>query len=89
MTAPNLSLDIAPWDAYESPTTGKMITSKAARKIDLAESSCRPYEGLEQERKEAKRQSEYKAEAEDKELTKTIEQSFRELPESLKAATIA
>ena len=38
---------------YESPIDGKWIEGRKARRNDLARSGCRPWEGLEQEKKEA------------------------------------
>lgn len=42
--------DIAP---YESPVTGNIIDGRRARREDLKRNRCRPYEGREQELKEA------------------------------------
>lgn len=52
---------------YESPVTGQWIEGRAARRDDLARHGCRPWEGMDQERKyaaEAKRQIEAKDEKE-------------------------
>jgi hypothetical protein len=38
---------------YESPTTGKWIEGRKARREDLKRSGCRPYEGFAQEKREA------------------------------------
>jgi hypothetical protein len=38
---------------YESPIDGRVISGRRQRRNDLARSSCRPYEGREQEAKEA------------------------------------
>jgi hypothetical protein len=44
---------------YESPIDGRWIEGRRARRDDLARSNCRPWEGREQEEKEAaKRRSE-------------------------------
>jgi hypothetical protein len=40
---------------YESPVTGKWVEGRRARREDLKRSGCRPYEGREQEAKEAAR----------------------------------
>lgn len=48
--APAIHADLP---GYESPATGKWIEGRAARRDDLARSGCRPWEGLEAERKEA------------------------------------
>jgi hypothetical protein len=44
---------------YESPVTGKWIEGRAARREDLARTGCRPYEGRDQEVKEAARHRAY------------------------------
>jgi hypothetical protein len=41
---------------YVSPTTGKLISGRVQRKADLAQSGCRPYEGIAAEQKEVQRQ---------------------------------
>lgn len=38
---------------YESPVTGKWIEGRKARREDLKRTNSRPWEGIEQERKEA------------------------------------
>jgi len=46
------------WDdlpAYESPIDGRVVDGRRQRRNDLARSNCRPYEGREQEQKEADR----------------------------------
>lgn len=48
--APDVIPDIP---GYESPVTGKWIEGRKARREDLKRSGSRPWEGLEQERKEA------------------------------------
>lgn len=40
---------------YESPVTGAWVEGRRARRNDLARSGSRPYEGREQEQKEANR----------------------------------
>jgi hypothetical protein len=44
---------------YVSTTTGRRIGSRKTRRDDLARSGCRPWEGMEQERKESARQIRY------------------------------
>lgn len=39
--------------AYESPITGQVIEGRKARREDLRRHGCRPYEGRDQEEKEA------------------------------------
>lgn len=40
---------------YESPATGEWVEGRKARREDLKRSGCRPYEGREQEAKEAQK----------------------------------
>jgi hypothetical protein len=46
--APDIHFDIP---EYVSPVTGKVISSRSARREDLKRTGCRPYEGREQETK--------------------------------------
>lgn len=39
--------------AYESPIDGRVVDGRRQRRDDLARTGCRPYEGREQEQKEA------------------------------------
>lgn len=62
----DIPLDAAPrradapevWDdlpGYDSPVTGEWVEGRRQRREDLKRTGCRPYEGREQEEKEAKR----------------------------------
>jgi hypothetical protein len=83
-TAPDGVMDYQPWEAYESPASGKVITSKRERQDDFKRTKTRQYEGLEQEKKEADRQSAYQEAESDKALTKSVEMAYGALPESKK-----
>lgn len=67
--APAVHADIP---AYVSTVTGKLIDGKAARREDLKRSGCRPWEGLEQEQKEAARHLEYADIETDRKLEKAL-----------------
>lgn len=43
--------------AYESPIDGRVVEGRKQRRDDLARNGCRPWEGREQESKEAARRS--------------------------------
>jgi hypothetical protein len=43
------------WDAYESPSTGNVISNRQQRDYDLKASGCRQYEGKQTEIQEASR----------------------------------
>ena len=44
ISIPMLNCDMQPWDRYVSPASGKVITSYAERKKDMAETGCVDYE---------------------------------------------
>ena len=48
--APSVQVDIG---GYTSPIDGRWIEGKAARREDLKRNNCRPWEGMESEKKEA------------------------------------
>jgi len=64
---------------YTSPIDGKPITTKQARINDLRANNCRPWQGLEEERKEAKRRAAYEEEKQDKALEKSVVEAWRQL----------
>lgn len=61
---------------YESPTTGKWVEGRTARRDDLARSGCRPWEGLEQETKESARQRAYAEQKADAALERAIGETY-------------
>lgn len=65
---------------YQSPITGLWVEGKVARREDLKRSRSRPYEGREQELKEAARQRAYSDAKLDESLTKTASEAFYQLP---------
>lgn len=54
LTAPTGIMDIP---AYVSPTTGKLIDSRAKRREDLKQSNCREWEGMESETRVARQRA--------------------------------
>lgn len=65
-TSPLAQFDIAPWESFISPATGKTITSKAERRDDMKASGCRDWEGMATEKQIAanrKKEETDKAEA--------------------------
>lgn len=73
LSSPMAVMDIP---AYQSPVTGKWIDSRKQRNEDLKRNGCRPWEGIEQEKKEAARHREYDAQKMDKQVEKWIEKDF-------------
>lgn len=71
---------------YVSETTGKYIDTERARRDDLKRSNCRPWEGMEQETKEAKRRQKYLDDAQDKKIDETIDKIAAQLPSEQKQA---
>ncbi len=67
---------------YTSPVTGKPVAGRVQRREDLKRTRSRPYEGFEQEAKEAARQKAYTAEKFDASLTKAASEAFYQLPPS-------
>lgn len=64
---------------YYSPVTGKWIEGKKARRDDLARTGSRPWEGMEQEQKEAARRKAYEDQKADKMLDKSVRQAWYQL----------
>lgn len=87
-TPPMGIVDIAPWDAYESPSTGKMITSKAERNADMKASNTRPWEGMETERQEAARIKAYEEAENDKKLDVAVRTAWAQLSPEKKALAL-
>ena len=77
LTAPYGVVDIP---AYVSPVSGKWINSRRDRAEDLKRTDSRPWEGLEQEKKEAARRQAYKEAEEDKKLEKCITETLANMP---------
>lgn len=75
--------------AYESPASGKWITSRAERREDFKRTGTRPWEGKEQEQKEAARQKAYDEAKADAALDHTVRKAWQELPDSKKAQALA
>lgn len=66
--------------SYTSPIDGKWIDGKRQRTEDLKRSGCRPWEGLEQEKKEAAKEQKYSDQKLDASLTKAASEAFYQLP---------
>ena len=57
---------------YQSPIDGKAITTKQARIEDMRRNGCRPWEGLEQERKVAQQRAAEEEKQHDKKLEEAV-----------------
>lgn len=71
---------VADLPGYQSPTTGRWIEGRAARREDLKRSNARPWEGFAAEKQEAqKRLAEAEARA-DRKLDAAVRQAYHQLP---------
>jgi hypothetical protein len=75
--------------AYESPATGKWITSRSERREDLKRSGCREWEGADVERKESAKIKAANEAKQDAALEHTVRKAWQDLPPSKKAAALA
>ena len=66
--------------SYRSPINGQWIDGRVARREDLKRNGCRPWEGLEQEKKESARHNRYAEERLDASLTKAAGEALYQLP---------
>ena len=89
LSAPMMRADIQPWDAYQSPATGKLITSYAQRREDMKASGCRDWEGMDNEKQNAAQQKRYDEEAQDAAIDKTVRTAWANLSSEKKAAALA
>ena len=69
---------------YLSPVTGLWVEGRKARTEDLKRTGSRPYEGREQEAKEASRQREYQDQKFDRTLTDSLSRQYYALPEKVR-----
>lgn len=67
---------------YESPVTGLWVEGRKQRREDLKRTGCRPYEGREQETKEAARFRQYEDQKMDKSLDKAVHEAYYRLSPS-------
>ena len=75
--------------AYESPATGKMITTRSERREDFKVSGCREWEGMACEQKEsAKRKAETEFK-QDQELEVEVKKVWAQLPDEKKSQALA
>lgn len=65
---------------YTSPVDGKVISGRAQRREDMRRNGCRPWEGRDQEVKEAQRQKQYQDQHLEQRLHENVMRSYHELP---------
>lgn len=83
LTAPYGVVDIP---AYQSPVTGRWINSRRERNEDLKRTDSRPWEGMEQEQKEAARRAAYDEQKQDKAIEKSVVDAWQTLTPEKQAA---
>lgn len=64
---------------YTSPVTGLWVEGRRQRREDLKRTGSRPWEGLDQEKKEAARHTRYADAKLDASLTKTASEAFYQM----------
>ena len=64
---------------YTSPIDGRPITTKQARINDMRANNCRPWEGMEQEKKVAQERKAYEEKVEDKKIEAAAVQAWQSL----------
>lgn len=88
LSAPMAKFDIAPWDAYVSPATGKVINSYAQRRDDMKVAGCRDWEGITSERRQSDRNKQYEEEKQDAVLDRNVRQAWANLSPEKKALAL-
>ena len=81
---PKRSAAVYVMPSYQSPVTNKWIDTPSQRRDDLKRNGSRPWEGMAVEKQEAARRKQYEEQRQDAALTKSVEQAYRDLPDSKK-----
>lgn len=85
LPVPRESVAPAVWDdlpAYESPIDGRIVDGRRQRRNDLQRSNSRPYEGREQEMKEAAKVRDAQDRKTDELATRMAHSLWNDAPES-------
>lgn len=64
---------------YVSPVNGKWVEGRTARRDDLARTHSRPWEGMENEKREADRQRKYSEDKSEKRLDEAARRAYHQL----------
>lgn len=73
---------------YQSPVTGLWVEGRVQRREDLKRTGSRPYEGFEQESKEAARQERYQDQKLDAKIERAVSEQFYQMsPEKRRILT--
>ena len=65
---------------YQSPVTGLWVEGRKQRRDDLKRSDSRPWEGLQQERKEAARRAAYAEQRSETRLERGMHEIYHQMP---------
>lgn len=77
------------WDdlpGYESPIDGHWVEGRRARREDLRRNGCRPYEGREQEQKEAAKAQARNAQQTERIAERLAHQAWSQMPPRVRKA---
>ena len=66
---------------YQSPIDDRWVSGRKQRRADLLRTRSRPWEGMEQEKKEANRAMQYNEQKTEREVFRAVEQQFMRLDE--------
>lgn len=64
---------------YESPVDGKVVHGRAGRREDFKRTNCRPWEGRDQEQKEANRVRQYDDQKLDRRIDESAQRAYAQL----------
>jgi hypothetical protein len=67
------------WDAYESETSGRIISNRRQRDYDLKATGCRPYEGKSIELQRAESETKEFREKSRRDMRETMERTYYEI----------
>lgn len=67
---------------YQSPVTGLWVEGRVQRREDMKRTGSRPWEGLDQEKKEAARQQQYVEQRNEATLDRVAHEVFYQMPPS-------
>lgn len=71
---------------YTSPIDGHLVSGRVQRREDLKRNGCRPWEGMDQERKEAARRVDYHERGLDAKVTESAHRAFYQMEPSKRRA---
>lgn len=66
---------------YQSPVTGLWVEGRAARREDLKRTGSRPWEGLDSEKREAQRQTQYHEQKVDAQIHDSASRAYYQMPQ--------